>query len=252
MLPIVLKRGLATLPKEVQAYAPLIEECIQKADIGRRWMGDRCVQMAYLTVDERDVTPGDSHRRGGLHTESPGAALLLGGRTDIRPDSVYHRWGIGVRNHKGVLDGIFMASTVADSTAVYSARLRRPGVDEGADALAIGELGDCEHYRGVVQHSRRTLKANEMVWMTDLTLHESVPLTAGSHRQYFRLVVGDIGAWYEAHSTPNPLCPLPKGVVIVRGSKFDVSAKSADADDGTDADIGASAAAMAPAPLAAE
>lgn len=111
-----------------------------------------------------------------------------------------------------------MASTVPNSTALYAARIRRP--ESGGDPLAIGDLGDCEHYRGLVEHTRYSPDANEVVWMTDLTLHESVPLPQKTHRQYFRLVVGKIGAWYEEHSTPNPNCPLPDNVVVVKGSKF--------------------------------
>ena len=64
----------------------------------------------------------------------------------------------------------------------------------------------------------------EMVWITDCTPHESLPLKAGTSRQYFRLVTSQISIWYADHSTPNPLgIKPPKHVKIVHGNKFDRS-----------------------------
>jgi hypothetical protein len=67
-----------------------------------------------------------------------------------------------------------------------------------------------------------------MVWMTDKTPHESLPMPDCSFnptnppiRQYFRLVLGEVTAWFANHSTPNPLGVLPpRGVRIVNGDKF--------------------------------
>jgi hypothetical protein len=57
--------------------------------------------------------------------------------------------------------------------------------------------------------------------MTDRTPHESLPVPAGSRRQYFRLVVGTVTAWYADHSTPNPLGYLPDETVFtVTGDKY--------------------------------
>ena len=58
--------------------------------------------------------------------------------------------------------------------------------------------------------------------MTDCTPHESLPLKAGTSRQYFRLVTSDVSVWYADHSTPNPLGIVPEEEVkIVHGNKFD-------------------------------
>ena len=61
--------------------------------------------------------------------------------------------------------------------------------------------------------------------MTDRTPHESlpVPVSAGSNvrRQYFRLVLGPISAWFADYSTPNPLGIVPPPEVrIFHGDKF--------------------------------
>ena len=58
--------------------------------------------------------------------------------------------------------------------------------------------------------------------MTDSTPHESLPVSNTLLvRQYFRLVVGQVTAWFADHSTPNPLGIVPpKEVHIVHGNKF--------------------------------
>ena len=59
-----------------------------------------------------------------------------------------------------------------------------------------------------------SLRAGELWWMTDRVPHQSVPLKEGVHRQYFRLVTGEIDVWYAAHSTPNPLGTQPAATVV--------------------------------------
>jgi len=57
----------------------------------RKWIAN-----AYLTVDERTVPPGESQRRAGLHTESPGATIRMGERDKIRgPSAAILPWGSG-------------------------------------------------------------------------------------------------------------------------------------------------------------
>ena len=61
-----------SLPEEFQPYWDMITTC--SARLESDGADDR---LAYLTVDEQDVIPGASHRRGGLHTESPGKTISL-------------------------------------------------------------------------------------------------------------------------------------------------------------------------------
>ena len=87
---------------------------------------------------------------------------------------------------------------------------------------AIGRHGDIEHLRHLLPSESETLKANYLYWMTDRTPHESLPLAEGTYRQFFRLVMSQVGLWYEEHSTPNPkgVKPDPEITKIVRGNKF--------------------------------
>ncbi len=118
--------------------------------------------------------------------------------------------------------GIYMASSVADSTRVWNVKVDKP-------QEVVGTLGDLEHLRGRLGEGA-TLKAGELCWMTDATPHESLPLPKGTYRQYFRLVTSDVNVWYSKHSTPNPLGIKPgKMVKIVDGDKFAMAAASSSA-----------------------
>ena len=89
---------------------------------------------------------------------------------------------------------------------------------------AIGQLGNIEHLRKLLPDELAlTTKANQMYWLTDRTPHESLPLKEGTYRQFFRLVMSQVGLWYKDHSTPNPkgVLPDPKITKIVKGNKFD-------------------------------
>ena len=223
MMPFKLK-DVTSLPAECQQWWPIISTCTSYLSEQDLVADDNGAAIGYLTVDERDTGGGASHRRGGLHTESPGSSFVMGSGDPVREAPYYHGWGIGMRlGDRKLGGGIFMSSNVSDSTAVYSASVVRPqdADDPKAAAGMIGQLGDCEHLRPAVAHTRRMLGANELLWMTDMSLHESLPIAKPVHRQYFRLVTRNIGAWYEHHSTPNPLKVTPPPCVrIITTSKF--------------------------------
>ncbi|RHY51866.1 hypothetical protein DYB37_003136 [Aphanomyces astaci] len=108
-----------------------------------------------------------------------------------------------------------MASTVADSCGVYDMTIRD-------HHMVTGALGDVEHLRPLLEkldHKYVLLQANELIWMTDCTPHESLPLLATTFRQYFRLVTSGVSLWYADHSTPNPLGIQPNATVI-HGNKL--------------------------------
>jgi hypothetical protein len=107
--------------------------------------------VCYLSVQESDVEPDACQRRVGAHTEG-GASIypymdVEAGRVD---DTKLHKstrtftfgygaeydseWGGGKQVDGCLFGGIYLASTVADSTRVWNAR-----VD---DTKLIGPLGD--------------------------------------------------------------------------------------------------------------
>lgn len=253
MMPIRLGDA-ASVPSSLRDYMPLIVSC--PAWCAPNPERDGYEGIAYLTVHESRVEEdGQAQRRSGLHTETPGrlhtSHLAEGGEGGTwaaphRPECVTVAWGGGFwegpsgpgesatderRMYKG---GIYMASTVSHSTRVWNCRVDQP-------ETVVGVLGDMEHLRPHLGEGV-TLQANELLWMTDATPHESMPLPKGTYRQYFRLVTSEVSVWYADHSTRNPLGvePGPR-VQILRGDKFAATQLAAEARH---AAIAARAAAM--------
>jgi len=104
-----------------------------------------------------------------------------------------------------------MASNTPDSTSVYDALIcvepypvRRTdlpdGVNDSDDAVRgkvcrvnVNAHGDIEHLRETLAGRETHLLPDAIYWMTDRTPHESLPLQAGTLRQYFRLVTSKVG-----------------------------------------------------------
>ena len=117
------------------------------------------------------------------------------------------------RGHDRFDGGIFMASSVTDTSEVWDALVdsRVPGI--------VNRWGGCEHIRPLVGEGTK-LEAGELIWMTDCTPHEALPQAHSGHRQFFRVVTPAVSHWFADHSTENPKVPLPSNVTVVQGDKF--------------------------------
>lgn len=196
MMPFIMNKK-SSLPKEFHCYWELIEATNTTYTDA----------VGYLTIDERTVTKGESHRRPGLHTERPGHIVTA--FTEVIP--VFWGRGSWVGYPEG---GIYMASNVENSCEVYNVLVEDP-------SSCVAEHGDAEHMRFALPDAKRgIMKKDTIYWITDRTPHASLPLPEDTHRQYFRLVTSEITHWFEEHSTANPLCKLPENVIVVTGSKF--------------------------------
>jgi hypothetical protein len=104
---------------------------------------------------------------------------------------------------------------MANTTAVWNCRVH----DTFGDV--IGKHGNLERCRSVFGEPSKVLESGELIWMTDRTPHESLPVSDLSKpRQFFRLVVGEISFWFADHCTPNPTgFQVPSDVKIVEGDK---------------------------------
>lgn len=216
MMPIHLGHGLfRSLPSSCIQYAQFIwRHCLTP-----NWVfddqGNMTTNIGYLTIQEGLVPVGTSHRRSGLHIERPGF---------IRYNGIWHpkdtqryqeiAWGLGAWREDGLPEnGIFMASTVDESCAVWPVLIDNP-------SDVSDKHGGIEHMRHLLGEPRK-LKANELCWFTDRTPHESLPVKAPNddpsakyvYRQFFRLVVGPISVWYSKHNTPNPLGIQPDAMI---------------------------------------
>jgi hypothetical protein len=223
MMPINLSKLDETLPLELEGYKKIIASCYYahfKVDANGEYIQNND-HVAYLTIHESHVEPGKSHRRQGLHIERPGIVTSPESRLILKPSrerlhelSPYSSnlepptteekayinlaWGLGYFSDGIPIDGIYMASNVEDSCAIYPSLIERPW--EITDAH-----GGCECLRGRLPEPIMT-KANKLYWITDRTPHEAMPSQNGGYRQFFRLVVGRISTWYAKHNTGNPLC----------------------------------------------
>lgn len=169
-----------TLPPDLQPYWPLIEQC--KASGAQS-------ETVYLSVHESHVEASKSQRRPGIHTEATNTLGWGGG------------WGGSLRHA-----GVYMASTDGDCRVWRHVTSR---VDH------FGGLLD-----GEPQSVSEKMKPNGLYWMTDKTPHEALPADTDHFRQWFRLVVGKVGAWYTHHNTPNPLGIQPNAR-LVTSNKFE-------------------------------
>lgn len=212
MMPIILSSSIP-LPDYLMPYHAMIQECIFPKDMN--WYPQTYCErtdtevnpVAYLTVHESRVEGNEPQRRGGIHTE---------GMLVSAPEPNWFEWG----QFHGMVGGIFCASSVSKSARMWNARIPR------APSAVLREGCDIEHIRGVLDEAADWVEpgAGEMYWMTDATPHESLPLKPGTYRQFFRLVVGKIGGWYEKHSTKNPFgvqpdCPVIKHNKFVQEKK---------------------------------
>ena len=142
-------------PPQIFRYLPILASCpISRNEFGK---------VGYLTIHESEINEDNqSHRRGGVHTETPGRIWLDSTNdpsmkeTNVKgawtpqntpvPGTV--AWGRGCHdgenpffyNYEG---GIFMASNVANSTRVWNCQIEDPD-------FAVGPLGDLEHLRYVL------------------------------------------------------------------------------------------------------
>lgn len=219
MMPILAKHD-DSVPVEFQDYLPLIEHCREQCH-NQNGVINPC-KVWYLTVHESFVGENDSQRRPGIHIEG-----FLASRARRKRLMMFHRWGWH-SDGETFSGGIFHASTVSRSCRMWDTRLPR----RACSALSKG--CDIEHMRDVLNRSAQVVEteANALYWMSDTTPHESVALKEGRYRQYFRLVAGEIDAWWEQHSTKNPLGIEPDCNIFYH-SKFDSNAYTNIGDRGS-------------------
>eukprot|EP00798_Chlamydomonas_sp_ICE-L_P018307 gene18307-24768_t len=212
---VVSNRDHYLVEQECAPYMDIIKQC----GLSENWVPD---SIAYLTIHESEVPVGQCQRRPGLHIEcpssgpevdgpgpgpgvggsgpgpepavgGPGPGPRVGGGGRIRPVSMpqgRRAWGRGAFTNCPV-DGVYMASNVPQSTAVWSCLVKCP--DELADSH-----GSIEHMREYLGPGD-PLGANELCWITDRTPHEALPIQVPDedvwaekvYRQLFRLVVPD-------------------------------------------------------------
>lgn len=199
MMPFVMGKK-DSLPEQYHQYWTILHD-FPISNLG---------QVGYLTINEGIVIAGNTQRRGGLHTESPGMLSQTGKHNTI--EKVFLTGEFGKGRQKETLDqfdgGIYMVSTVDHSCRVYDAQIA---------SETIGYQGDIEHMRGLLTNKAvksLELLAGSVVWMTDRTPHEALPMKQSGIRQFLRVVAGHLTHWHALHNTPNPLGIQPDAEIV--------------------------------------
>ena len=147
MLPFIFG-SKESLPGDLQCYHSLIEKC--------PYMREEIGKVGYLTVHESHVDATKAQRREGLHIESPGVFQDAQDQASFQP-ALEHHWGMGVMfGHDRFEGGIFMASSVSNTSEVWDAL-----VDKNCPGI-VDKHGGCEYLRPLLGKGTK-LQAGELI-----------------------------------------------------------------------------------------
>lgn len=177
-------------------WMPMINKLFKIAqqlpkDIVDSWPSER---IGYLTIDEKVVNGGRTHRRPGLHVDGWYGMNGSGGS-----------WGGGGAWAK---NGMLTTSDFAGCRAWNQMFEGEPGPE-----------GDCSHLASQCRLDI-VLESNVVYWMNNMCVHESLPMPCTLKRIFARLSLPSNAAWYEGY-TENPIGIKPSGPVLPRRAFMD-------------------------------
>lgn len=175
MLPVLLE-DIETLPDQLSNYREHVKTLFSYAPIKSG--------VAYLTIDEQELQPGQTLRRPGLHIDGHGA------------------WG-GGHSSPWASRGMLLASTPA-GCAAYNQRFKGSPRAEG----------DCEHLCTECKRAE-LLQDSEVYFCMPECVHESLPAEKQMRRQMTRLSMPSLAPWFEGY-TKNPKGIKPTGPILPR------------------------------------
>jgi len=187
MMPFVM-HDMASLPPELAhwlaALTTVMASCREIVGVG------------YLTIDERVVKAGETHRRPGLHVDGMG------------------NWGGGSWGAKGM----FMASGIplnGNLKTPTCAAWRQDFIGSPLSGADPGDPmeGNCDHLRPqCLLGSRTLLKPDTVYWCDSMCVHESLPMPYSARRTFVRVSMPSDCPW-PANCTPNPCGIKPGGPI---------------------------------------
>lgn len=182
MMPVSLG-SLAGVPK---AYHGLVTELYGAME--SRFHGE----IGYLTIDEKELEPGKTLRRQGLHV-----------------DGYYHgkcgAWG-GGGGWGSVGNGMLTISSTPHCKAYLGVFDGEPGAE-----------GECDHL--TLPNEGETFEDGHIYWVDGACVHESLPVEEKTKRQFVRLSMPSNGPWFEGY-TENPTGIKPSNEILPMREKF--------------------------------
>lgn len=212
MMPIVIGDPL---PVSLAQYDELMSKLVLVS-------GEHVGKVGYLTIDEKVVPAGESHRRPGLHVDSVGEVT---GDEMARLREENKRLEQALRNAQAAERSALASRTIYVDRPVASYGSREHGMllvasapgcnlyDGLVDGLP-GSDGDCEHLRPLLP-TPEPMQANTVYWVGGMCVHESLPQERTTPRQLVRLSYPNDGPWHEGY-TESPLGVKPTGRTLGR------------------------------------
>lgn len=228
MMPVVIGDPL---PPSLEHYDELVGQMVIHA-------GQHKGQIGYLTIDEKDITPGQSHRRPGLHVDSvhvvepeptfvhPHWEKLPEPPAVPAPDPMMVRLRtLEAENKKLHTANKKLQAALDTARAVGSWGSREHGMllvasDFGCNLYSgmfeggTDNEGGCEHLRAQCG-TPSPMTPNVIHWLGGLCVHESLPMAKPTRRQLVRLSLPSEGPWFEGY-TESPLGVKPTGPILPR------------------------------------
>lgn len=185
MMPLLLG-NMETIPEMLKHYKDFIYSLFKMTD------PNHYGKVGYLTIDEKEVQGGKTHRRMGLHVDGVYNASCGG-------------WGGDGGGWGSVSTGML---TVASAPGCKAYSQPFSGV--------IGKDGECDLIKDqCLEDSSKLFESNHVYWLSGLTVHESVPMERTIKRQFVRLSMPSKAPWFQGY-TENPLGIKPTGSILPR------------------------------------
>jgi hypothetical protein len=162
--------------------------------------------VGYLTIDESEVMPGETHRRPGLHVDGVDERGGIGGWGG----SAGGGWGAGLgAGGQWGTGGMIVVASHTGSRAWA-----------GDFEARIGANGDCSHMKSMLRDEDAIpLLGGRAYRLNETCVHEALPLPARTKRQFVRLSMPSEAPWYEGY-TRNPLGVEPTGPIHPARAEF--------------------------------
>lgn len=171
MHPIDLS-GPVVLPYGVCRWQPLVDCALSSLPI-REGIG-------YVTIDEKEVVAGQTHRRGGAHTDGNylygwkgGGGWMTGTDGRYLPEEKHKA------QYCSTTGGMLITSS-HEGCRVW----------QGEYAGEPRQGGDCEHLRSqLAKMTNLLLEPFKLYWMNSTAIHESLPMPQTVRRSLLRITL---------------------------------------------------------------
>lgn len=143
-------------------------------------------EIGYLTIDEQELEPRETLRRGGLHVDG------------------YYKGNCGAWGGGGGWGSVGNGMLTISSTSHCKAYL---GVIDGEPK----DEGECDHL--TMTNDGELFEYGHVYWVDGACVHESLPVTEKTKRQFVRLSMPSNGPWFEGY-TENPAGIKPSDEIL--------------------------------------